>query len=85
MAKFYAPSIIFIDEVDWTVSGGANDVSNSKSEPSRRFRAELLARLDGLLSMENANVLLLAATNVPWFVQLIFILSSVLSFNYSVR
>ncbi|XP_008208599.1 katanin p60 ATPase-containing subunit A-like 2 isoform X2 [Nasonia vitripennis] len=66
LAKFYAPSIIFIDEVDWTVSGGTNDVSNSKSEPSRRFRAELLARLDGLLSMENANVLLLAATNVPW-------------------
>lgn len=67
LAKYYAPSIIFIDEVDWTVSGGINDVSNSKSEPSRRFRAELLARLDGLLSTENANVLLLAATNVPWF------------------
>ncbi|KAJ8673618.1 hypothetical protein QAD02_004880 [Eretmocerus hayati] len=65
LAKFYAPSIIFIDEVDWTVSGGANDGAN-KSEPSKRFRAELLARLDGLLSMENANVLLLAATNVPW-------------------
>ena len=68
LAKYHAPSIIFIDEVDWTVSGGSNEAANSKSEPSRRFRAELLARLDGLLSMENANVLLLAATNVPWFV-----------------
>ncbi|XP_023246719.1 katanin p60 ATPase-containing subunit A-like 2 [Copidosoma floridanum] len=63
LAKYYAPSIIFIDEVDWTVSGGD---SSSKSEPSRRFRAELLARLDGLLSMETVNVLLLAATNIPW-------------------
>ncbi|XP_058789959.1 katanin p60 ATPase-containing subunit A-like 2 [Phymastichus coffea] len=66
LAKYYAPAIIFIDEVDWTVSGGGSDTGNNKSEPSRRFRAELLARLDGLLSMENANVLLLAATNVPW-------------------
>lgn len=37
------------------------------SEPARRFRAELLARLDGLLSTENVNVTLLAATNVPWY------------------
>ena len=68
MAKYYAPSIIFIDEVDWTVGGGSGELSNNKSEPSRRFRAELLARLDGLLTMENANVLLFAATNVPWSV-----------------
>ncbi|XP_014232070.1 katanin p60 ATPase-containing subunit A-like 2 [Trichogramma pretiosum] len=66
LAKYYAPSIIFIDEVDWTVGGGTGNSSDNKSEPSKRFRAELLARLDGLLSMENANVLLLAATNVPW-------------------
>lgn len=38
------------------------------SEPARRFRAELLARLDGLLSTDNVNVTLLAATNVPWYV-----------------
>lgn len=65
LAKHYAPSIIFIDEIDWTAIC-SDDSSASKSEPSRRFRAELLARLDGLLTMENANILLLAATNIPW-------------------
>lgn len=63
LAKYHAPSIIFVDEVDWTV--GSNDCAN-KSEPSRRFRAELLARLDGLLTSEIGNVLLLTATNIPW-------------------
>lgn len=66
LAKHYAPSIIFIDEIDWTAICN-DDSSASKSEPSRRFRAELLARLDGLLTMENANILLLAATNIPWY------------------
>lgn len=66
LAKHYAPSVIFIDEIDWTAIG-SDDSSASKSEPSRRFRAELLARLDGLLTMENANILLLAATNIPWY------------------
>ncbi|XP_033226311.1 katanin p60 ATPase-containing subunit A-like 2 isoform X2 [Belonocnema kinseyi] len=65
LAKHYAPSIIFIDEIDWTAISN-DDSAMSKSEPSRRFRAELLARLDGLLTMENANILLLAATNIPW-------------------
>ncbi|KAL0125058.1 hypothetical protein PUN28_004306 [Cardiocondyla obscurior] len=62
LAKHYAPTIIFIDEVDWTSTKNAS----SNSEPARRFRAEFLARLDGLLSMEDASVILLATTNVPW-------------------
>ncbi|CAL1689474.1 unnamed protein product [Lasius platythorax] len=65
LAKHYAPTIIFIDEIDWTTTNNA-DYGSSSSEPARRFRAELLARLDGLLSMDNMNVILLAATNVPW-------------------
>ncbi|XP_014483332.1 PREDICTED: katanin p60 ATPase-containing subunit A-like 2 [Dinoponera quadriceps] len=65
LAKHYAPTIIFIDEIDWTTTKNA-DYASSSSEPARRFRAELLARLDGLLSMEYMNVILLAATNVPW-------------------
>ncbi|XP_025156482.1 katanin p60 ATPase-containing subunit A-like 2 isoform X3 [Harpegnathos saltator] len=65
LAKHYAPTIIFIDEIDWTTTKNA-DYASSSSEPARRFRAELLARLDGLLSMEYMNVTLLAATNVPW-------------------
>ncbi|XP_043500924.1 katanin p60 ATPase-containing subunit A-like 2 [Polistes fuscatus] len=66
LARFYAPTIIFIDEIDWTTTNNAGDYSSMNSEPARRFRAELLARLDGLLSTENVNVTLLAATNVPW-------------------
>lgn len=65
LAKHYAPTIIFIDEIDWTTTKNI-DHTSSNSEPARRFRAELLARLDGLLSMEYTNVVLLAATNVPW-------------------
>ncbi|XP_032683538.1 katanin p60 ATPase-containing subunit A-like 2 [Odontomachus brunneus] len=65
LAKHYAPTIIFIDEIDWTTTKNTDHASSS-SEPARRFRAELLARLDGLLSMEYMNVILLAATNVPW-------------------
>ncbi|XP_024876413.1 katanin p60 ATPase-containing subunit A-like 2 [Temnothorax curvispinosus] len=65
LAKHYAPTIIFIDEIDWTTTKNVDHASSS-SEPARRFRAELLARLDGLLSMEYTNVVLLAATNVPW-------------------
>ncbi|XP_011694714.1 PREDICTED: katanin p60 ATPase-containing subunit A-like 2 [Wasmannia auropunctata] len=65
LAKHYAPTIIFIDEIDWTTTKNI-DHSSSSSEPARRFRAELLARLDGLLSTEYTNVILLAATNVPW-------------------
>ncbi|KAG5310214.1 KATL2 protein, partial [Acromyrmex insinuator] len=65
LAKHYAPTIIFIDEIDWTTTKNI-DHTSSNSEPARRFRAELLARLDGLLSMEYTNVILLAATNVPW-------------------
>ncbi|XP_026829023.1 katanin p60 ATPase-containing subunit A-like 2 [Ooceraea biroi] len=65
LAKHYAPTIVFIDEIDWTTTRNTDDAS-SCSEPARRFRAELLARLDGLLSMEYTNVILLAATNVPW-------------------
>ncbi|KAL6258897.1 hypothetical protein P5V15_010843 [Pogonomyrmex californicus] len=65
LAKHYAPTIIFIDEIDWTTTRNTDYISLS-SEPIRRFRAEFLARLDGLLSMEYINVVLLAATNVPW-------------------
>jgi len=65
LAKHYTPTIIFIDEIDWTTTRNTDDAS-SYSEPARRFRAELLARLDGLLSTEYTNVILLAATNAPW-------------------
>jgi katanin p60 ATPase-containing subunit A1 len=78
MAKFYAPSTIFMDEIDALVQqrGGAGEC-----ESSRRVLAELLIQMDGATSNSSAsandaadsseagtalrNVMVLAATNRP--------------------
>ncbi|XP_043259680.1 katanin p60 ATPase-containing subunit A-like 2 [Colletes gigas] len=63
LAYQQSPTIIFIDEIDWI----ATKIENSSlSEPARRFRAELLTRLDGVTSQNNSNVVLMATTNAPW-------------------
>ncbi|OAD55176.1 Katanin p60 ATPase-containing subunit A-like 2, partial [Eufriesea mexicana] len=62
LAYSHSPTIIFIDEIDWI----ATVENNLLSEPAKRFRSELLTRMDGLVSTENSNVVLLAATNSPW-------------------
>ncbi|XP_074108445.1 katanin p60 ATPase-containing subunit A-like 2 [Cotesia typhae] len=64
VANYQAPSIIFIDEIDWI--SGDNSSGEKSSEPARRFRAEFLTQLDGLLSTERNKVILFATTNAPW-------------------
>lgn len=63
MARFYAPSTIFIDEID---SIGGKRGAGDEGESSRRVKNELLIQMDGAVDMDVGQVTLLAATNLPW-------------------
>ena len=66
MARFYAPSTVFIDEVD---ALGGKRSATTDSDASLRVKSELLVQMDGLAPSQTTSrgiVTVLAATNFPW-------------------
>ncbi|CAM4854957.1 unnamed protein product [Rotaria socialis] len=61
LARDRQPCIVFIDEID-ALCGQRND---TESESSRRVKTEFLVQMQGV-GTDNAGVLVLAATNIPW-------------------
>lgn len=65
LARFHAPSTIFLDELESLMSQRGTGGGGSEHEGSKRMKTELLVQMDGLARSDDL-VFLLAASNLPW-------------------
>ena len=68
LARYHAPSTIFLDELEALMSsrGGVSSSGGSNEhEGSLRMKTELLIQMDGLARTDDL-VFVLAASNLPW-------------------
>ena len=64
LAEQMAPSTIFFDEIDSIASQRG---SSNEGEASRRMKAQLLTKMEGIDAVsDSTSVFVLAATNFPW-------------------
>ena len=67
LARYHAPSTVFLDEIDALIGRRG---AEGEHEASRRTKTEFLIQMDGL-AQSNAQVFVLAATNLPWHLDLV--------------
>lgn len=67
LARYHAPSTVFLDEIDALMGTRG---AEGEHEASRRTKTEFLIQMDGL-AQSDAQVFVLAATNLPWHLDLV--------------
>jgi len=66
LARYYAPSTIFLDEID-SILASRSGGDTTEHEASRRMKTELLIQMDGVRGHKpNEQVFVMAASNIPW-------------------
>jgi vacuolar protein-sorting-associated protein 4 len=65
LAREKKPAIIFIDEIDALAGNRDGGPGGESNEHTARMKTEFLVQMDGV-GRDNAGVLVLAATNLPW-------------------
>ena len=65
LARFHAPSTIFLDELDAIMTTRSGGGGTGDHEGSRRMKTELLMQMDGLNKSDDL-VFVLGASNLPW-------------------